>query len=192
LSGLLAGRSRIKSFGSPVPARSWTAAPAESDVGGVRRVPHDMDGGVGPRADRMGLQPQRGALSPRIADAAFRREAKGEAYWVMIYARSFPGWESFGAIVSHLKFVADHHRRIERIAAVTGGKFLKIMPRIADHFVQGQRSTTLTLKKRIGRLAGLKRGCERSKLGSYPERDGIFWDLSRSLSQRITNYLSLK
>jgi hypothetical protein len=35
----------------------------------------------------------------------------------MIYTKSFPGWESFGALVSHLKFVADHHQKIERIAA---------------------------------------------------------------------------
>ena len=52
---------------------------------------------------------------------------------VTVYARSFPGWESFGALVSHLKFVADHHRKIERIAAVSD-----IMPRIADHFVQAE------------------------------------------------------
>jgi hypothetical protein len=55
-----------------------------------------------------------------------------------IYTESFPGWENFGALVAHLKFVADHHRQIERIAAVTNGGFLKIMPRIADHFVRAQ------------------------------------------------------
>ena len=54
----------------------------------------------------------------------------------MIDAKSFPGWDSFGALVSHLKFVADHHRQIERIAAVTDSAFLKIVPRIASHFVQ--------------------------------------------------------
>jgi len=57
---------------------------------------------------------------------------------VMIYTKSFPGWESFGAFVSHLKFVADHHRKIKRIAAVTDSEFLKIVPRIADHFVQAE------------------------------------------------------
>ena len=54
----------------------------------------------------------------------------------MIHAKSFPGWDSFGALVSHLKFVADHHRQIKRIAAVTDSGFLKIVPRIATHFVQ--------------------------------------------------------
>jgi hypothetical protein len=61
--------------------------------------------------------------------------SKGKLAGVMIYTRSFPGWDSFGALVSHLKFVTDHHRQIERIAAVTDSGFLKVMPRIAEHFV---------------------------------------------------------
>jgi hypothetical protein len=64
--------------------------------------------------------------------------SKGKLVGLMIYTETFPGWESFGALVSHLKFVADHHRRIERIAAVTDSGILKVMPRIADHFVQAQ------------------------------------------------------
>ena len=56
----------------------------------------------------------------------------------MVYTKSFPGWESFGALVSHLKFVADHHQKIERVAAVTDSGFLNIMPRIADHFVHAK------------------------------------------------------
>jgi SpoIIAA-like len=31
-----------------------------------------------------------------------------------------------------------NHQRIERIAAVTDSGILKVMPRIADHFVQAQ------------------------------------------------------
>ena len=64
--------------------------------------------------------------------------SKGKLAGVMVYTRSFPGWRSFGAFVSHLKFVGDHHRQIERIAAVTDSRFLKIMPRIAEHFVQAK------------------------------------------------------
>jgi hypothetical protein len=33
-----------------------------------------------------------------------------------------------------MKFVRDHHRNIDRVAAVTDSTFLKIVPRIADHF----------------------------------------------------------
>jgi hypothetical protein len=64
--------------------------------------------------------------------------AHGRLVGVLIHAKSFPGWESFGALVSHLKFVAGHHRQIERIAAVTDSGFLKIAPRIAGHFVQAE------------------------------------------------------
>jgi len=64
--------------------------------------------------------------------------SKGKLAGLMIYTKSFPGWRSFGAFVSHLKFVVDHHRQIERIAAVTNSGFLKMMPRIADQFVQAK------------------------------------------------------
>jgi hypothetical protein len=64
--------------------------------------------------------------------------SKGKLAGVMICTKSFPGWRDFGAFVSHLKFIADHHRQIERIAAVTKSGFLKIMPRIANRFVQAK------------------------------------------------------
>ena len=55
---------------------------------------------------------------------------------LMINTKSFPGWRNFGAFISHLKFIIDHHRQIERIAVVTNSRFLKVVPRIADYFVQ--------------------------------------------------------
>jgi hypothetical protein len=64
--------------------------------------------------------------------------SNGHLAGLMICTKSFPGWDSFGALVSHLKFVTDHHRLIKRIAAVTDSKFLKIMPNIANHFVQAK------------------------------------------------------
>jgi hypothetical protein len=53
---------------------------------------------------------------------------------LMIRAPTFPGWESFGGLLAHLRFVRDHHRHIERVAAVTDSAFLKIAPLIAQHF----------------------------------------------------------
>src|SRR5262245_8578161 len=82
-----------------------------------------------------------------LEEADFQRLAKeidpfiaanGKLTGVMICAKSFPGWDSFGAFASHLRFVADHHRKIARIAAVSDSGFLKIAPRIADHFVQAE------------------------------------------------------
>jgi hypothetical protein len=63
-------------------------------------------------------------------------EANGKLHGVMIDAESFPGWKDFAALVAHLKFVKDHHRKIEKIAAVSDSSFLAIAPKIASHFVQ--------------------------------------------------------
>ena len=61
-------------------------------------------------------------------------EEHGKLSGLLVEAPSFPGWDSFGALVQHLKFVRDHHRKIDRVAAVSDSGFLKIAPRIADHF----------------------------------------------------------
>jgi hypothetical protein len=59
---------------------------------------------------------------------------EGKLTGLLIEAASFPGWDSFGAFIEHLKFVYDHHRNIDRVAAVTNFAFLKIAPKIAQHF----------------------------------------------------------
>ena len=65
-------------------------------------------------------------------------EEKGGLRGLMIQAKSFPGWHDFAALVTHFKFVKDHHRRIARVAAVTDSGFLAILPSIAKHFVQAE------------------------------------------------------
>jgi tRNA U38,U39,U40 pseudouridine synthase TruA len=67
----------------------------------------------------------------------FIRE-KGQLNGLMIIAKSFPGWDSFAAFLSHMKFVESHHRKIKKIAAVTDSNFLSIMPLIANHFIQAE------------------------------------------------------
>ena len=68
----------------------------------------------------------------RVIDPYIRE--KGNLTGLLIEAASFPGWDSFGALIEHLKFVYGHHRNIDRVAAVTDGAFLKIAPAIAQHF----------------------------------------------------------
>ena len=65
-------------------------------------------------------------------------EQHGALNGLMIEVRSFPGWEDFGALLSHLRFVRDHHRRIRRIAVVSDSKLLAIAPKLASHFVSAQ------------------------------------------------------
>lgn len=52
----------------------------------------------------------------------------------LIEAPSFPGWDSFGALVEHLRFVRDHYRSIKRVGAVTDSGFLKVTLKTAEHF----------------------------------------------------------
>jgi hypothetical protein len=57
---------------------------------------------------------------------------------LLIHARDFPGWESFAGLSAHLKFVRDHHRRIERIALVTDSPLGTVAPTLAKHFVSAE------------------------------------------------------
>lgn len=63
---------------------------------------------------------------------------KGKLAGLIIYAEAFPGWEDLGALLSHLKFVKDHHKQITKVAAVTDSKVLSIIPRIVAHFVSAE------------------------------------------------------
>jgi hypothetical protein len=65
-------------------------------------------------------------------------EQHGELKGLMIDAPSFPGWENFAALLSHLRFVRDHHRKIRRIAVVSDSALLTVGPKIAKHFVSAE------------------------------------------------------
>ena len=60
---------------------------------------------------------------------------------VMIEAPSFPGWDSAEALIEHLRFVREHHRKIDRIAAVTDSKVLKTAIGIAEFVVHPEFRT---------------------------------------------------
>jgi len=65
-------------------------------------------------------------------------EAQGQMNGLLISAKLFPGWKDFAALVSHLRFVKNHHQKIRKVAAVTDSGFLSIMPQIANHFVDAE------------------------------------------------------
>jgi hypothetical protein len=77
---------------------------------------------------------------------------KGKLAGLLFEAPSFPGWESFGALVGHIRFVRDHQRKIDRVAAVTDSTILAMAPKIAEliaHpefkvFKSGERANALT------------------------------------------------
>ena len=65
-------------------------------------------------------------------------QEQGKLRGIMIDAPSFPGWDSFGALASHLRFVRDHHRLIGKIAAVSDSPILSAVPQLAKHFVKAE------------------------------------------------------
>jgi hypothetical protein len=67
-------------------------------------------------------------------------EKKGELSGLIIEAETFPGWESFGAMASHFRFVQDHHRRIKRIGVVTDSALGTFAEKLASHFVAAEIS----------------------------------------------------
>ena len=63
-------------------------------------------------------------------------ESNGVLKGLMIVADRFPGWDSFAALARHIRFVREHHRLIRRIAVVSDGVTLTLLPQLAKHFVQ--------------------------------------------------------
>jgi hypothetical protein len=63
-------------------------------------------------------------------------EANGNLHGLLIDAEAFPGWADFAALLAHLRFVRDHHRKIQKVAVVSDSTFLTVAPKIATHFVQ--------------------------------------------------------
>jgi len=95
-----------------------------SEEGIVTLAPHGPLG----KADFERLS---GIVDPYIA-------SNGSLKGLMVDAASFPGWESIGALFSHLEFVMGHHRKVERIAVVSDSEFLKLAPQVAKHFVAAE------------------------------------------------------
>jgi len=86
------------------------------------------------------LEPK-GALSERDFQAAATLidpliEKHGQLNGIMIHTKSFPGWESFAALCSHLRFVKNHHQKISRIALVTDSLLGHFAEDIASHFIK--------------------------------------------------------
>jgi hypothetical protein len=65
-------------------------------------------------------------------------EKSGNLAGLIIEAPKFPGWESLGAMVSHIRFVRDHHKRIGKVALVTDSAMGNVAESLASHFVAAE------------------------------------------------------
>jgi len=57
---------------------------------------------------------------------------------IIIAADPFPGWEDFGALVSHLKFVRGAQQDVSRVAVVTDNSAPTFIPKVVDHFISAE------------------------------------------------------
>ena len=71
------------------------------------------------------------AVDPQI-------EAHGDLAGLIIEAPHFPGWDSFGALVSHMRFIRDHEKHVKKIAVVTDSHLGDVAERLTSHFVSAQ------------------------------------------------------
>jgi hypothetical protein len=65
-------------------------------------------------------------------------EETGGLAGLIIEAPTFPGWESFGAMVAHIRFVRDHHKHIKKIGLVTNSTMGNVAEHLASHFVSAK------------------------------------------------------
>ena len=71
------------------------------------------------------------AVDPQI-------EANGDLAGLILNAPSFPGWDSFGAMVTHFRFVRDHHKHIKKVAVVTDSHLGDVAEHLGSHFVSAK------------------------------------------------------
>jgi SpoIIAA-like len=71
------------------------------------------------------------AVDPQI-------EANGDLAGLIINAPSFPGWDSFGAMVTHFRFVRDHHKHVKKVAVVTDSHLGDVAEHLASHFLSAK------------------------------------------------------
>ena len=65
-------------------------------------------------------------------------ESTGKLKGLIIHVQSFPGWDSFAALISHLKFIKEHHKQVSHIALVTDSPIGGFAENIASHFVSAE------------------------------------------------------
>ena len=57
---------------------------------------------------------------------------------VLIRSGEFPGWDSIGTMITHLRFVRDHHRLVKKVALAGDGALATTIPKLVEHFVSAE------------------------------------------------------
>jgi hypothetical protein len=62
-------------------------------------------------------------------------EKSGILNGIIIHVKSFPSWDSFSALITHLKFIKEHHKKVSRIAFVSDSPIGTLTEHVTGHFV---------------------------------------------------------
>lgn len=88
------------------------------------------------------LEPN-GALSENDFKSAAKSidsyiEKSGKLSGIIIQVKSFPGWDSFSAFITHLKFIKEHHKKVSHVAFVTDSPLGGFAEHVGSHFVNAE------------------------------------------------------
>ena len=65
-------------------------------------------------------------------------EKSGKLNGIIIHVKSFPGWDSFSALITHLKFIKEHHKMVSHVAFVTDSPIGAFAEHVASHFINAE------------------------------------------------------
>jgi SpoIIAA-like len=65
-------------------------------------------------------------------------ENNGDLAGLIIDVPRFPGWDSFGSLVAHIRFVHHHHQHVKKIAVVTDSHLGDLAEHLVSHFVAAE------------------------------------------------------
>lgn len=71
------------------------------------------------------------AVDPQI-------EEHGDLNGLILDVDKFPGWDGFGALVTHLRFVRDHQKHVKKVAVVTDSQLGDLAEHLASHFISAE------------------------------------------------------
>src|SRR6185295_13605534 len=63
---------------------------------------------------------------------------KGKLTGLLFEIEKFPGWKNLASMLTHFRFVRNHHRKVRRVALVTDARIGKYAARFARHFIAAE------------------------------------------------------
>lgn len=142
--GWIRDLSRLGAFLVPCPVRVFTGHERDEAVAWLNELPegpgvtHRLrpDSGVIVIDVEHPLRVQDFDALAATADAWI--EQHNELRGLVVHARAFPGWQNLPSLIRHIRFVHDHHRKIERVALAADSVLGDIVPHLVKHFVRAE------------------------------------------------------